>query len=406
MKSDPKMSPCAELARSGRGMPVDRRGRRRAPTVAIGAICLGIAGLAGGCGSAAAPGSPGGPNDGAASGSGGGSDGGSATGSGSGGATGSGNGGAIGSDGGGAIGPGSGGATGRGSGGATGSGGVVAVTGSGGATAGSGGGAAGGAGATDACGRPSAIAIPSGYSMLAWHDEFDVDGTPSAANWGYETGFVRNEEAQWYQAQNANVSNGMLIITAKKETKANPNYQAGSSDWKTNRQNASYTSASMSTSGKQSWQYGRFEMCAKIPISAGMWPAWWTLGVSGEWPSNGEIDIMEYYKGKILANVACGTSTRWTAKWDSATKAVNATWASSFHLWRMDWTATQIDLYVDDTLMNTAKLADMLNADGTSPFMQKVYMIVNLALGGANGGDPAGATFPQTYQIDYVRVYK
>ena len=33
---------------------------------------------------------------------------------------------------------------------------------------------------------------------------------------------------------------------------------------------------------------------------------------------NGEIDIMEYYNGKILANVACGTSTRWTAKWDSA----------------------------------------------------------------------------------------
>jgi beta-glucanase (GH16 family) len=248
--------------------------------------------------------------------------------------------------------------------------------------------------------------MPSGFTKLAWHDEFNADGAPSSANWGYETGFVRNEEAQWYQAQNAQVADGLLTITAKKETKANPNYQAGSSDWKTSRQNASYTSTSMTTSGKQSWQYGRFEMCAKIPISAGMWPAWWTLGVSGEWPANGEIDIMEFYNGKILANVACGTSTRWSAKWDSVTKAVNAAWAANFHVWRMDWNGTKIDLYVDDMLLNSSNLADMLNADGKSPFMQKAYMIVNLAIGGQNGGDPSKTTFPQTYQIDYLRVFQ
>ena len=188
--------------------------------------------------------------------------------------------------------------------------------------------------------------------------------------------------------------------------RTNPNYQAGSSDWKTNRQFASYTSSSMTTSGKQSWQFGRFEMCAKIPINAGMWPAWWTLGVSGEWPSNGEIDIMEYYQGKILANVACGTSTRFQAKWDSATRAVDATWASSFHVWRMDWNSTEIDLYVDDTVMNTSKLSDMLNADGKSPFLQKAYMLVDLAIGGSNGGDPTNTTFPQTYQIDWIRVFQ
>ena len=280
--------------------------------------------------------------------------------------------------------------------------------GSGGSSTGSGG--SSGAGGLDACGRPAAtagaVAIPSGYTTLAWHDEFDVDGAPSSASWGYEMGFVRNEELQWYQPQNAQVAGGFLIITAKKETKANPGYQAGSSDWKASRASASYTSSSLSTSGKQSWQYGRFEMCAKIPTAAGMWPAWWTLGASGEWPSNGEIDIMEFYKGKILANVACGTDTRWTAKWDSVTKSVDAAWAAKFHLWRMDWDSTKIDLYVDDTLMNSAKLTDMLNADGKSPFMQKAYMIVNLALGGTNGGDPSGTTFPQTYQIDYLRVFK
>jgi len=297
----------------------------------------------------------------------------------------------------------------RGSGGSSGSGGIRGGGGtSGGAGATASGGASGAAGASgaDACGRPNAIAIPSGYTKLAWHDEFDADGAPSSANWGYEQGFVRNEELQWYQPDNASVADGLLTITARRETKANPNYKSGSSDWKTNRQNADYTSTSMTTSGKQSWQYGRFEMCAKIPISNGMWPAWWTLGVSGEWPSNGEIDIMEFYKGKILANVACGTSTEWQAKWDSSSKAVDATWAAKFHVWRMDWDGTQISLYVDDTLMNNAKLSDMLNADGKSPFMQKAYMLVNLAIGGMNGGDPSGTTFPQVYQIDNLRVFQ
>jgi hypothetical protein len=330
---------------------------------------------------------------------------------GSGGATGSGGapGGSGGATGSGGAPGGSGGVT-MGSGGRRGTGGEAMPTGSGG-NRGTGGtavgtGGAGGAATTDACGRPTTVTIPSGYTKVAWQEEFNTDGAPSSANWGYETGFVRNEEDQWYQSANAQVADGLLTITAKHEQKANPNYQAGSSDWKTSRQYASYTSSSMTTSGKQSWQYGRFEMCGKIPISSGMWPAWWTLGVSGEWPSNGEIDIMEFYKGKILANVACGTSTRWQAKWDSATKAVDATWAAKFHVWRMDWNATQIDLYVDDTLMNSAKLSDMLNADGTSPFMQKAYMIVNLAIGGNNGGDPSGTSFPQTYQIDNIRVFQ
>ena len=149
---------------------------------------------------------------------------------------------------------------------------------------------------------------------------------------------------------------------------------AGSTDWKRNRQYAEYTSTSMNTSGLHSWQFGRFEMRGRIDTRAGMWPAWWTLGNSGEWPSNGEIDIMEFYRGNVLANVACGTSTRYQAKWDSVTKPISsfndAQWSSKFHVWRMDWDDTKIDLYLDDVLMNTSNLADMLNPNGKSPFRQ------------------------------------
>jgi len=226
--------------------------------------------------------------------------------------------------------------------------------------------------------------------------------------YSFEKGFQRNEEAQWYQSANATVQGGLLVIEARKETVQNPNY-TGSGDWKTTRKTAEYTSSSLSTSGHQSFQYGHFEMRARIPTDAGMWPAWWTLGVSGEWPSNGEIDIMEFYQSKLLANVACGTSTRWQAKWDSATKSLSslgASWTSQFHVWTMDWDDQNIVLSVDGTQLNTSALSSMLNSDGKSPFKQKAYMIVNLAIGGQNGGDPSKTSFPKRYEIDYLRVFQ
>ena len=264
-----------------------------------------------------------------------------------------------------------------------------------------------GSGGSVGSGGSGAIVAPTGYKLV-WHDEFDVDGAPDPAVYSFEKGFVRNEEAQWYQSANATVQGGLLVIEARKETVQNPNY-TGSGDWKTTRKTAEYTSSSLSTSGRQSFQYGHFEMRGRIPTEAGMWPAWWTLGVSGEWPSNGEIDIMEFYQSKLLANVACGTSTRWQAKWDSTSKALSslgANWASQFHVWTMDWDDQNIVLSVDGQQLNTTALSSMLNSDGASPFKQKAYMIVNLAIGGQNGGDPSKTSFPKRYEVDYLRVFQ
>jgi beta-glucanase (GH16 family) len=263
------------------------------------------------------------------------------------------------------------------------------------------------AGAPGAGAAGTAISAPSGYTLV-WHDEFDVDGPPDPANFKFEKGFVRNEEAQWYQAANASVQGGLLVIEARKESVPNPNY-TGAGDWKTTRKSADYTSASLNTSGLWSFQYGHFEMRARIPTELGMWPAFWTLGLSGQWPSNGEIDIMEFYQSKLLANVACGTSTAYQAKWDSVATPIlsfGADWQAQFHVWSMDWDAENIALSVDGQLLNSTSLASALNADGLSPFKQKAYLLVNLAIGGQNGGDPSSTAFPKRFEIDYLRVFQ
>lgn len=253
---------------------------------------------------------------------------------------------------------------------------------------------------------------PADKYVLVWTDEFDTEGAPDPRHWNFEKGFVRNEELQWYQPANAKCEKGLLIIEARREQMPNPNYIAGSANWKENRKRIQYTSSSINTKGLQRWTYGRFVMKARIDISPGLWPAFWTLGETGEWPSNGEIDIMEYYGGKILANIACGTSARYKPQWFSKTYNVDSlggkVWAEKFHEWRMDWDDDTISLYLDDQLLNRVEVDKLFNKDNTqvNPFRKPHYILLNLALGGANGGDPSATKFPNKYEIDYVRVYQ
>ena len=241
-----------------------------------------------------------------------------------------------------------------------------------------------------------------------WADEFNSD-TINTSNWGYEKGFVRNEEHQWYQAENASCKDGILTIKARREKKPNPNYVAGSNDWRKSREFIEYTSTSMQTLGKQQWQYGRFELRARIDTLLGYWPAWWTLGISKRWPENGEIDIMEYYTGKVLANIAVADVNPRRALWYSVTKPVRsfpAVWKDSFHTWRMDWDEDGIGLYLDDVLLNYQPQNKLYNRNDSSfyPFKQPHYMLINLAIGGMNGGNPERTAFPLKYEVDYVRV--
>ena len=259
--------------------------------------------------------------------------------------------------------------------------------------------------------------------QLVWSDEFDVEGKPSK-EWSYESGFVRNEELQWYQSGNAYVKDGCLVIEGRKDLLINPHYEAGSSDWRKNRKFIHYTSSSLTTKFSQQFLHGRFEIRAKIPVTSGAWPAIWLQGNKWEWPNNGEIDIMEYYikegQPSILANACWGSPERWKGIWDSAVipfthfTEKDPHWAEKFHIWRMDWDKGFIRIYLDDELLNEIDLSNTQNQgyDGNTenPFANDVvgfkhYLLLNLAIG-SNGDEPDDSQFPFRFYVDYVRVYQ
>ncbi|MEO5713089.1 MAG: glycoside hydrolase family 16 protein [Luteolibacter sp.] len=245
--------------------------------------------------------------------------------------------------------------------------------------------------------------------QLVWADEFNDDGPPDSTKWKSEEGFARNRELQWYQAANSRCEKGCLVIEARKEPVENPDFVANSPDWRKNREFAQYSSGSLITTAGNAWTYGRYEVRARFNALPGLWPAIWTTG-RGRWPHGGEIDIMEFYQDKILANFVWagkGGKDHWAATDHPIDQFDKPTWDTKFHDWVMEWEPEKISIFLDGKLLNTLPMKDAINQDGPAinPFASPHHFRFDLAIG-ANGGDPSPTTFPQRYEIDYVRIYQ
>jgi beta-glucanase (GH16 family) len=264
---------------------------------------------------------------------------------------------------------------------------------------------------------------------LVWSDEFNGTGAPNAANWnyhvgnGYNTGIPGfqgwgNNELEWYRPENCFQSGGNLVIRAE----FNPITTNGRTfDWRSCR---------ITTQGKRSWRYGRIEARLSSPSVQGKWNAFWMLGdsangsfttsynppvshydtMASNWASCGEIDIFE--------NVNQDAFTFHHIFWDTRTGVFpftagmngdtggqgNIANTEAFHVYAMEWDATQQRYYVDGVLTWSVNITPANMEEFHKPF----HIIFNMALGGnlTFGFNPIPAQFPRDMLIDYVRVYQ
>lgn len=240
------------------------------------------------------------------------------------------------------------------------------------------------------------VIVKAPGTTLVWADEFNTDGAPDPAKWGYDLGDGcpnncgwGNNELEYYTSrpENVIVKNGVLKINAIKES-----YMG-----------AAYTSARILSKDKFEFTYGKVEIKAKIPAAVGTWPALWTLGSdisTVSWPACGEMDIMEargsepnkifgtfHYPGRSGGNADGGT-----------TIISNA--SAAFHIYSLEWISTSIKISVDGIVYHT------LANSSSVPFNHDFFLIMNVAMGGNFAGSIAPSFTSDTMEVDYIRVYK
>ena len=237
------------------------------------------------------------------------------------------------------------------------------------------------------------------FNKLVMQDEFDTDGAPNSAIWGYDIGTGSNgwgnNELEYYtnNSENIKVVDGMLQIIAKKQA----------------FMGSQYTSARILTKGLFEQKQGRFEARIKMPYGRGMWPAFWLLGANSDevtWPQCGEIDIAEY-KGQeptITHGTVHGPGYSGANAITKSYDLVNDRFDTDFHIFGIEWGEKYINFYVDDVLYNQIT-PDKVTGEWV--YDHPFYIILNLAVGGSYVGSPnSETTFPQTMYVDYVRVYQ
>jgi beta-glucanase (GH16 family) len=234
---------------------------------------------------------------------------------------------------------------------------------------------------------PPAPPVDTGTYQLVWSDEFNgasIDGSV----WNFETGGNGwgNHEQEYYQAANASIENGNLVITGKKEVVGTNNY----------------TSARMTTQGKKEFLYGRIEARIKMPVGKGFWPAFWMLGSNintVDWPASGEIDIMEHINDDSLIHG--------TGHWDDNGHVYKgdkiASSPSGYHVYSIEWTDKYIKWFVDGIQFYESDIT----SSAKSEFRHAYFILLNFALGGDWPGQTIdNSLLPAKMYVDYVRVYQ
>lgn len=234
---------------------------------------------------------------------------------------------------------------------------------------------------------------------IVLQEEFEVNGTPNIALWSKEIGTGNNgwgnNELQYYtdRLQNLKVEDGVLKITAIKES----------------FMGSGYTSGRMITKTKFEQKFGRYEARIKMPWGKGIWPAFWMLGANSDtvaWPQCGEIDIMEYLGNNptTVFGTVHGPGYAGSNAISKLYSLKNDRFDNDFHVFGIEWGENYINYYVDDVLYNQITQNDV---KGEWVFNKPFYIILNMAVGGNLPGSPNAETvFPQTMTVDYVRVYQ
>jgi beta-glucanase (GH16 family) len=240
---------------------------------------------------------------------------------------------------------------------------------------------------------------------LVWADEFDgpLGQPPDAARWGFEIGGDGwgNRQLEFNDADHARLDGaGNLVIVAQPTDPATaPTCWYGP---------CRYVSSRLTTSGSFAPQFGRIEARLLLPGEDAAWSALWMLGADCAqvgWPTCGEIDILEHV-GRWGTEISGSLHGPGYSGGDALTVRTDVAEPDRFHVYAIEWTPDAVEWSVDGRVWSRIDASD-LGAGQDWVFDAPFHLVLNLAVGGTLGGEPAaGAPVPSALVIDYVRVWE
>jgi beta-glucanase (GH16 family) len=228
-------------------------------------------------------------------------------------------------------------------------------------------------------------------------------------NWQVWNGGAYNKELQLYQHQNMTIEDGSLVITSKRES-ANGKVLPESNETK----NFDFTSGRLDSkftfSANNSTPKARFVARIKSAAGIGMWPAFWTNG--DQWPTKGEIDIMEGLGDPFSyqTDYFYGTQPGEFLNVDSLTvKTITSqtNLSTQFHIYEVIWEKNKLTFLLDGVVVDT-KTTDGDGGEYIPAFFGKEHRVtLNLAVGGEMFGDglDPNTIEPGTMYVDWVKIY-
>ncbi|TCJ21840.1 glycoside hydrolase family 16 protein [Nocardioides jejuensis] len=254
---------------------------------------------------------------------------------------------------------------------------------------------------TDACG--AVLAKPSGGSWsCSFVDDFDgtsLDTTKWVAQNSALSSFTVGATC-FVAGEGYDVSGGALKLTV---TKKDP--FACNTPW--GARTASYTGGAVSTYGKFSQAYGRFEARIAFPghTDAGLHGGFWMNPqnkVYGAWPASGEIDVAEWFSGvadHVFPTLHYTGSTSADTGWNCVVGDV-----STYHTYAVEWSRSKMDFLFDGQLCFSRSWAPT-DVQAPAPFDQP-FTASLLAAAGQGTNSPTDTMPAQaTTLVDYVKVW-
>jgi hypothetical protein len=254
---------------------------------------------------------------------------------------------------------------------------------------------------------------PSGWSTVFSDDFSGGAGSGADSQWMYDTGPGSNfgtGEIETMTNSTSNVhldGNGNLDVTAL----------GSGSSWTSGR--IQTTSANVGAPAG-----GQLEVTASIQQPSGglgYWPAFWMLG-PGQWPENGEIDIMEDVNSlsELSGTVHCGTDPGGPCNEPNGIGSGLRSCSgcqSGYHTYTMilnrtNTSSESITFYLDGSSYFTVTEAQVGTATWQAAFDHNLSIILDLAMGGGYPNGVCNCTTPTsstasggTMSVAYVAAY-